>query len=181
MTVKAVALYSGGLDSILAREAAARQGVEVVCVWMSTCFQKPYIDVVKLGKGLSRLESDLSSRFKTCVAVLSVCEEFFHIMQDPAHGFGKNVNPCIDCKIAMMKRAKSYMNKIGASFIISGEVLGQRPMSQNREALKLIEREAGVEGLVLRPLCAQHLDETVPEQKGWVDRKKLYGDRKSVV
>lgn len=177
MPRRAVALFSGGLDSLLAVETVRKQGIEVVPVWICTCFQKPYVEMVKKGKDLKQLGAELSERSGFSITVLSVCKEFFHIMQDPPRGFGKNMNPCIDCKIVMLKRAKSYMAETGASFIITGEVLGQRPMSQNRDTLYVIEREAGAEGIVLRPLCAHHLEQTVPENEGWVDREQLFGFR----
>jgi len=95
------------------------------------------------------------------------------IIENPKYGYGKNANPCIDCKIAFLKAAKEYMEREGFDFIVTGEVVNQRPMSQNLPTLRLIEKEAGVEGLVLRPLSAKLLPPTIPEQKGWVDREKL--------
>ena len=100
-------------------------------------------------------------------------DEFLAIVNNPVHGYGSNMNPCIDCRILLYKKAKDLMQQEKASFIISGEVLGQRPMSQQRHTLNLIEKEAGLKGLVVRPLSAKLLDPTIPEQEGWIDREKL--------
>jgi len=105
--------------------------------------------------------------------VWNVSEEYLHVVKRPKHGYGRNMNPCIDCRIFMLKKTKAYMEESGASFIVTGEVLGQRPMSQRRDAMRLIEREAGLEGFILRPLSAQVLPATVPEKEGWIDREKL--------
>jgi tRNA U34 2-thiouridine synthase MnmA/TrmU len=105
--------------------------------------------------------------------VLNVSVEYLHVVKNPKHGYGSNMNPCIDCRIFMMKRAKAYMEKIGASFIVTGEVLGERPMSQRRDSMRLIEKEAGLDGLILRPLSARLLPASIPEKEGWVDREKL--------
>jgi len=105
--------------------------------------------------------------------VFNVSEEYLSVVKHPKHGYGSNMNPCIDCRIFMLKRAKAYMEASGAAFIVTGEVLGQRPMSQRRDAMRLIEKEAGLEGLILRPLSAKGLPVTIPEKEGWVDREKL--------
>jgi len=175
MGARAVMLFSGGLDSLLALEIVTRAGVEVTPLWMCTGFQVPYVAAVTAGGGLEDLERRLAADAGREVVVLPVWEEFGEVLAAPAHGFGRNMNPCIDCKIVMLKKAKSYMYSSGADFIVTGEVVGQRPMSQNRAALELIEREAGVEGLVLRPLSAALLPPTMPEERGWVRRHALYG------
>jgi tRNA U34 2-thiouridine synthase MnmA/TrmU len=105
--------------------------------------------------------------------VFNVSEEYLDVVKHPKHGYGSNMNPCIDCRIFMMKKAKAYMEEAGASFIVTGEVLGERPMSQRRDAMRLIEKEAGLDGLVLRPLSAKLLSASIPEKEGWVDREKL--------
>lgn len=105
--------------------------------------------------------------------VWNVSEEHLDVVKHPKHGYGSNMNPCIDCRIFILKKAKAYMGESGASFIVTGEVLGQRPMSQRRDAMRLIEKEAGLEGLILRPLSAHYLPITLPEKKGWIDRDKL--------
>ncbi len=105
--------------------------------------------------------------------VFNVSEEYLDVVRHPKHGYGSNMNPCIDCRIFILKKAKTYMEESGASFIVTGEVLGQRPMSQRRDAMRLIEKEAGLVGLILRPLSAQFLPITLPEKEGWIDRTKL--------
>jgi tRNA U34 2-thiouridine synthase MnmA/TrmU len=105
--------------------------------------------------------------------VFNVSEEYLHVVKHPKHGYGKNMNPCIDCRIFMLKKTKAYMEEVGAAFIVTGEVLGQRPMSQRKEAMRLIEKEGGLEGFILRPLSAKVLPTTIPEKEGWVDREKL--------
>jgi tRNA U34 2-thiouridine synthase MnmA/TrmU len=105
--------------------------------------------------------------------VFNVSEEYLEVVKHPKHGYGSNMNPCIDCRIFMLKKTKAYMELASASFIVTGEVLGQRPMSQRRDAMRLIEKEAGLDGFILRPLSAQFLPVTIPEKEGWVDREKL--------
>jgi tRNA U34 2-thiouridine synthase MnmA/TrmU len=105
--------------------------------------------------------------------VFNVSEEYLGVVKHPQHGYGRNMNPCIDCRIFMLKKAKAYMEESGAVFIVTGEVLGQRPMSQRKDAMHLIEKEAGLEGLILRPLSAKVLPTTIPEKEGWVDRERL--------
>jgi tRNA U34 2-thiouridine synthase MnmA/TrmU len=105
--------------------------------------------------------------------VFNVSEEYLDVVKHPKHGYGSNMNPCIDCRIFMLKKTKAYMEVASASFIVTGEVLGQRPMSQRRDAMRLIEKEAGLEGFILRPLSAKFLPVTIPEKEGWVDREKL--------
>jgi hypothetical protein len=105
--------------------------------------------------------------------VFDVTDEYLEILKKPEHGYGANINPCIDCKIFMLKKAKEYMSSVGASFLVTGEVLGQRPMSQRRDALNIIEKNAGVRGILLRPLSGKLLPPTIPEQEGIIDREKL--------
>lgn len=105
--------------------------------------------------------------------VFNVSEEYLDVVKHPKHGYGSNMNPCIDCRIFMLKKTKAYMEESGAAFVVTGEVLGQRPMSQRRDAMRLIEKEAGLAGLILRPLSAHFLPITLPEREGWVDREKL--------
>ncbi len=167
---KAVALYSGGLDSTLAILAVLRQGIEVKAVTFlnhfgcdisdrSSCSQNPFSAAGKFG-------------FEVKLSHLS--DKFMEIVKSPKFGHGKNMNPCMDCRILMLREARDFMEMTGADFIITGEVLGQRPMSQRRDALDIIDRETGMKGLVLRPLSAQLLKPTMPEERGIVDRAMLY-------
>ena len=159
--IKAVALFSGGLDSILAVKLIQEQGIEVKGV----NFKTPFFGLDKTFLVAKSLDMDLE--------IIDITQELLEILRNPKHGLGKNMNPCIDCHTLMFKKAGEYMTKIGASFILSGEVIGERPMSQNRNSLSIIERESGFEGRILRPLSALLLAETIPEKKGLVDRNKL--------
>jgi tRNA U34 2-thiouridine synthase MnmA/TrmU len=159
--IKAVALFSGGLDSILAVKLIQEQGIEV----RGVNFKTPFFGLSKTFAVIKNIDIDLE--------IIDITQELLEILRNPKHGFGKNMNPCIDCHSLMFKKAGEYMIKIGASFIISGEVLGERPMSQNRNSLNIIKRESGFEGRILRPLSALLLAETIPEKEGLVDRSKL--------
>ncbi|HZK39994.1 MAG TPA: tRNA 4-thiouridine(8) synthase ThiI [Atribacterota bacterium] len=159
--IKAVALFSGGLDSILAVKLIEEQGIKVKGV----NFKTPFFGPDKTFLAAKSLDMDLE--------IIDITQELLEILRNPKHGLGKNMNPCIDCHTLMIKKAGEYMAKIGASFILSGEVLGERPMSQNRNSLSIIERESGFEGRILRPLSALLLAETIPEKEGLVDRNKL--------
>jgi len=166
--MKAIALLSGGLDSSLAAKVVIEQGIELEALNFMTVF------------------CTCTTRGETCLAskkavqalgiplkVLNVSEEYLDVVKHPKHGYGSNMNPCIDCRIFMLKKARAYMEERGAAFIVTGEVLGQRPMSQRRDAMRLIEKEAELDGLILRPLSAKLLAASTPEKEGWVDREKL--------
>jgi hypothetical protein len=116
-----------------------------------------------------------AEEFGVPITVKNVTEEFLRVIENPRHGYGSNVNPCIDCRILLMRSARELMEEIGARFAVTGEVLGERPMSQRRDTMRLIEREAGLENLVVRPLCAHALDPSIPEREGWADREKFMG------
>lgn len=166
--MKAIALLSGGLDSTLAAKLILDQGIELEAINFVTVF------CTCTSRGSSCLASQKAvENLRIPLKVFNVSQEFLEVMKHPKHGYGSNLNPCIDCRIFMLKKAKAYMEFSGASFIVTGEVLGQRPMSQRREAMRLIEKEAGLEGLILRPLSAKFLPITIPEREGWVDREKL--------
>lgn len=166
--IKALALFSGGLDSILAARVIMEQGVEVEAIQFVTPFFNYHLldDVAGHQERMLRL-------YGIRVVVEDISPGYLQLLHNPLHGFGKNFNPCIDCKILMFSRAKEMLAERGASFLVSGEVLGQRPMSQRRDTLNVIERDSGTRSLLLRPLCAQLLNETLPELEGWVDRSKL--------
>src|SRR4030043_1699356 len=166
--MKAIALLSGGLDSTLATKMVLDLGIELEALNFLTVF----------CTGTTRGETCLASQkavnaLGIPLNVLNVSEEYLHVVKNPKHGYGSNMNPCIDCRIFMLKKAKAYMEEIGASFIVTGEVLGERPMSQRRDSMRLIEKEAGLDGFILRPLSAKLLPASVPETEGWVDREKL--------
>jgi tRNA U34 2-thiouridine synthase MnmA/TrmU len=166
--MKAIALLSGGLDSTLAAKVVIEQGVELEALNFMTVFY------TCTHRGATCLASQKAvDTLGIPLRVFNVSEEHLGVVKHPKHGYGRNMNPCIDCRIFMLKKAKAYMEESGAAFIVTGEVLGQRPMSQRKDAMRLIEREAGLEGLILRPLSANVLPITIPEKEGWVDRKKL--------
>ena len=168
MNRKALALLSGGLDSTLAIKLLLDQGVEVVAL----NFISPFCQCnSKTGCQLEARK--VVDKFGIDLKVIGLSKEYLEMVKNPVHGYGKNMNPCIDCRILMLKKTKEYMKEIDASFIITGEVLGQRPMSQRRDAMRVIEKEAGMEGLILRPLSARLLPPTIPEIEGIVDRERL--------
>ncbi len=119
----------------------------------------------------------MAKQLKIPLRTISLGEEYLAIMRKPKYGYGKNMNPCIDCRILMYKRAKIYTEEIGASFLFTGEILDERPMSQHKKALETIEKEAGLEGKIVRPLSAKLLPMTEAEEKGWIDREQLLGIR----
>lgn len=164
-TPDAVVLFSGGLDSILAARVLMAQGLRVRCLHcVSPFFGEP--GAVARWKRLYGVDVD----------VADVSQDFAALLRGrPAHGFGKAMNPCVDCKILLLGAARRHMEAVGAKFLASGEVLGQRPMSQRLDTLHLIPREAAVRGLLLRPLCALHLPPTEAEESGLVDRERLLG------
>ena len=164
--VKAISLLSGGLDSILATELIRRQGIEVICFNVKTPFGIPKKD----GTSEAKVAAD---QLQGPLVVLPVYADYIRMLRNPKHGYGKNLNPCVDCKIFILKKAKKYAKEIGADFLFTGEVLGERPMSQHYPALQTIAKEAGLQGKLLRPLSAKSLPQTVAEKKGLVDRNKL--------
>ena len=168
---KAVALFSGGLDSSLAILVVLKQNIEVTALMFLTHFGCDISD----RSSCSKDPYPVAERFGFAVKLSHLAGKFLDIVKDPKFGHGKNMNPCIDCRILMLREAKELMGMIGADFVVTGEVLGQRPMSQRRDTLNIIDREAGLKGYVLRPLCAKLLDPTIPEKSGLVDRNLLYG------
>ncbi|MCP4681567.1 MAG: tRNA 4-thiouridine(8) synthase ThiI [Desulfobacterales bacterium] len=159
--MKALCVFSGGLDSMLAACLIRAQGIDVLALF----FETPFFTSERPRK--SALSMDLP--FK----VVDITERHLEIVKHPKHGYGANANPCIDCHTLMFRVAGEMLEQEGASFILTGEVLGQRPMSQNRHSLSLIKSESGLDGLLLRPLSARHLPLTTPEKEGWVDRDLL--------
>jgi tRNA-specific 2-thiouridylase len=160
---KAMGLISGGLDSILAAKLLLEQGIDVVGI----SFVTPFFS----SQGAERAAKELG----VSLQVLDITEPHLAMLRHPQHGYGGNMNPCIDCHALMLREAGRMMEQSGADFLFTGEVLGQRPMSQNKDALRVVERESGYAGLILRPLSAQLLPETIPEKEGKVDRERLLG------
>jgi tRNA-specific 2-thiouridylase len=159
--MKALCVFSGGLDSMLAAELIRAQGIDVLALF----FETPFFTSEKAGKSARKI----GLSFK----VVNIAKRHLEIVKHPRHGYGNNMNPCIDCHALMFRIAGEMLEQEGAGFVFSGEVLGQRPMSQNKRSLSLIAVESGLEGLLLRPLSAKSLPPTIPEEKGWVIRDLL--------
>jgi tRNA-specific 2-thiouridylase len=173
--IKAIGLFSGGLDSMLAIKLIKDQGIEVHALQFRLGFE-----TLKIQRRMQHLEPEVSEaeieqQLGLHIQHLDVAAEFLRVVFDPQHGYGSTLNPCIDCKIFLLKKAKEYMETHGAHFVFTGEVLGQRPMSQHGETLRHIEKASGLGGYLLRPLSAQLFEPTIPEQQGWVDRARLLG------
>jgi tRNA-uridine 2-sulfurtransferase len=164
--MKAVALFSGGLDSTLAIKTILEQGIEVEALK----FTSPFCQCDRGGKCFS---IEAAEELGIPVKTIQKGNDYLELVAHPKFGYGSGMNPCIDCRIHMLKKAKEYAENAGAELIVTGEVLGQRPMSQHRAALRTIEKEAGLEGRLLRPLSAKCLPETQAERKGVVNREKL--------
>ncbi|MBI5440387.1 MAG: hypothetical protein HY900_04150 [Deltaproteobacteria bacterium] len=169
MSVKAIALLSGGLDSTLAVKLMLDQGIEVVAL----NFKTPFCNCTTKSSSCKHEAVRVAREFGIPVRVRFKGMEYLRLVERPKHGYGRGLNPCIDCRIFMHRAAVELMREEGASFLVTGEVLGQRPMSQRRDAIRVIERESGTEDLLLRPLSAHHFEPTLPEREGWVDRAKL--------
>ncbi|MFY9142147.1 argininosuccinate synthase domain-containing protein [Sulfuricurvum sp.] len=164
--MKAIALFSGGLDSTLAMKLIIDQGIEVIACNINTGFGSTKD---RLGH-MKNMCEQVGAEFRS----VDIRDEYIQeVLFSPKYGYGKNFNPCIDCHGKMFEVAKRKMEEWGASFLISGEVLGQRPMSQNRESLDKVLNLSNCDGLLLRPMSAQSLEPTIAELEGWVDREKL--------
>jgi tRNA-uridine 2-sulfurtransferase len=161
--VTALVLLSGGLDSLLAAKISQNQGVHLVGITFKSYFFDTSLPAQKQARELN-----------IPLAVSNISQAQLDKVLAPQHGYGAGLNPCFDCHLLMLKIAHWQMVDIGARFLVTGDVLGQRPLSQNRQALKIIDQESGLEGLVVRPLSAKLLPITIPEKKGWVDREKLF-------
>ncbi len=160
--LKAIALFSGGLDSILAVKIIEKQGVEVVPVH----FIHPFLQSNEYKK--------VKESLKINILEVDITDDFIEIIKHPKFGYGKNLNPCMDCKILYLKKAKEILEKMKADFIVTGDVVGQRPFSQRKEALNTIEKEAGVEGLIIRPLTQKNLKEHRLEDARILKRELFY-------
>lgn len=159
--VRALAMISGGLDSILAARLIKEQGIEVIGI----CFRSYFFN----EENAKRMTKQIGIRLE----VVDFSKEHFEMVKNPSHGWGKNMNPCIDCHSMMMRYSGELLEKFNADFIITGEVLNQRPMSQNKSALNIVKKQSGFSEKILRPLCAKNLDPTPMELNGLVDRERL--------
>lgn len=159
--VTGIGLFSGGLDSMLAVRLLQEQGIRTIAV----CFVTPFFGPEKARAAARHLGIALEE--------IDITEAHVAMLKNPRYGYGRNMNPCIDCHGLMFREAGALMQARGAQFLFSGEVLGERPMSQNKNSLRAVEKLSGFAGYILRPLSAQLLPETVPEQQGLVDRSRL--------
>jgi len=159
--IRAVGLLSGGLDSALAAKLLLEQGIDVIGLHLES--------PLSCRSDVRELAHDLG----ITLVVRAKGEEYLRLLRHPRWGYGRNMNPCVDCRLFMFQLARPVLEEHGAQFLFTGEVVGQRPMSQTRERMALIERQSGLEGLILRPLSARLLPETEPERRGWVDRSRL--------
>ena len=174
---KAVALISGGLDSLLAARLMLDQGIHVegINFYTGFCVEGHTHAIRKKDRKKPKRNNALWSAEQLGIKlhIIDIIEEYKDIVINPKHGYGANLNPCLDCKIFMVNKAKQWMEQHGFDFIITGEVIGQRPMSQRKDLLPVVVRESGADDRLLRPLCAKNLAATLPEREGWVDRDKL--------
>jgi tRNA U34 2-thiouridine synthase MnmA/TrmU len=166
---KAVALLSGGLDSTLAVKLMIDQGIDVTAVHFTNVF----CNCSPKTAGCKMHARKVAEDFAVPIIVIHKGMDYIKMVENPPHGHGSAMNACIDCRIYMLRKVKEMMPELGASFVITGEVLGQRPMSQQWHTIRLIEKESGLQDLILRPLSAQHFEPTLPEREGIVDRDKL--------
>lgn len=183
MGMKAVGMISGGLDSTIAACLMQRLGIEVLGVNFSTGFcltdhqrliaNFSPADSKRRSKKLRNEALRAGSDLRFPVEIIDISAEYLPVVTNPKYGYGSAMNPCIDCRIFMLSRAKKYMEEVGGSFVFTGEVLGQRPMTQHRNTLALIARQSGLGGLLMRPLSAKLLSPTIPETEGWVKRDEL--------
>ncbi len=175
---KAAALISGGLDSLLAARVMQEQGIHVegINFYTGFCVEGHTHAIRQKDRKKEKRNNALwvAEQLGIKLHIIDIVEDYKQVVLNPKHGYGANLNPCLDCKIFMVGRALAWIREKGFDFIITGEVIGQRPMSQRKQLLPVVARESGAEDLLLRPLCARNLPETLPEREGWVDRSRLY-------
>jgi len=178
---KAIALISGGLDSLLAVRVMQEQGIEVegINFYTGFCVEGHTHAIRNHDKDKQKRNNALwaAEQLGIKLHIVDVIEEYKDVLLNPKHGYGTNMNPCLDCKIFMVGKAVQWITenrKDGFDFIITGEVIGQRPMSQRKQTMPIVAKESGAEDILVRPLCAKNLPATKPELEGWIDREKMY-------
>ena len=167
--MKAVGLLSGGLDSTLAAQLMIEQGIKVHAI----NFTSPFCQCTPKSSCCASVVTAVRQLGDIQLQRVVLGDDYLHMIASPRHGYGRGMNPCLDCRIMKIRKAGEYMREIEASFLFTGEVLGQRPMSQHKRALALIDRNSGMGDLTVRPLSAHHFQPTLPEREGWIDRAKL--------
>ena len=179
--IRAVALISGGLDSMLAAKVVMEQGVHVEGINFFTGFcVEGHTHAIRAKRRATPKRNNalwVAEQLGIKLHIIDVIEEYKKVLLEPKHGYGRNLNPCLDCKIFMVGKALawSFMEEHAFDFVITGEVIGQRPKSQRRDTMGVIAKESGADDRLLRPLCARNLPPTLPEREGWVDREALHG------
>ena len=177
MSRKAVALISGGLDSMLAARLVQQQGVRVegINFYTGFCVEGHTHAIRKRDRGRVKRNNALwvAEQLGIRLHIIDIVEEYKDVVINPKYGYGANLNPCLDCKIFMVQKAQQWIEEHDFDFIVTGEVIGQRPKSQRKRFMPVIAQESGAEDRLLRPLCAQNLPPTLPEREGWVDRRQL--------
>ncbi len=168
--IKCLGLLSGGLDSNIAVRLMVKLGYDVTVL----NFMSPFCNCTrKQADSCKSTAHRIAEEMGLPIKTLFMGEEYINMLRAPKHGFGQGLNPCVDCRIMMFSQTKKVMEEMGAKFIFTGEVLSQRPMSQKRDRLAIIEREAGLKGLIVRPLSAALLEPTIPEKEGWINREEM--------
>ncbi len=175
---KAIALISGGLDSMLAVKVVQNQGiyVEGINFFTGFCVEGHTHAVRKRDQDKQKRNNALwvAEQLGIKLHIIDIVDEYKEILLNPAHGYGKHINPCLDCKTFMVKKAVEWVKEHDFDFLLTGEVVGQRPMSQRKDTMPVVARQSGSNELLVRPLCAKVLPETLPEREGWLKREKLY-------
>ncbi|MCB1860329.1 MAG: tRNA (5-methylaminomethyl-2-thiouridylate)-methyltransferase [Gammaproteobacteria bacterium] len=176
---KAVALISGGLDSLLAAKIVQDQGIHVAGINFFTgfCVEGHTHAIRKKGRDKPKRNNALwvAEQLGIKLHIVDIIEEYKQVVFNPRYGYGANLNPCLDCKIFMVRKAHQWCQQHGFDFIVTGEVVGQRPMSQRKDTMPVVADRSGAEDRLLRPLSAKNLPPTLPEREGWIDRDKLLG------
>nr|VFK65307.1 MAG: tRNA U34 2-thiouridine synthase MnmA/TrmU, contains the PP-loop ATPase domain [Candidatus Kentron sp. UNK]VFK71490.1 MAG: tRNA U34 2-thiouridine synthase MnmA/TrmU, contains the PP-loop ATPase domain [Candidatus Kentron sp. UNK] len=175
---KAIALISGGLDSMLAAKVILAEGCHVEGINFYTGFcVEGHTQAIRSRKSKTPKRNNalwVAEQLGIYLHIVDVSEEYKDVLLNPRYGYGAHMNPCLDCKCFMVRKAREWMQAHGFDFIVTGEVVGQRPKSQRRDTLPIVARESGADARLLRPLCAKHLPPTLPEQAGWVNREHLF-------
>jgi tRNA-specific 2-thiouridylase len=175
---KAVALISGGLDSMLAARVMLEQGIQVqgINFYTGFCVEGHTHAIRKRDRQRPKRNNALwvAQQLGIKLHIVDIVEEYKDVVLNPRHGYGAHLNPCLDCKIFMVRKALEWIGAHRFDFIITGEVIGQRPMSQRKDTMPVVARESGARDLLVRPLCARNLPPSLPEREGWVDRERLY-------
>ena len=175
---KAVALISGGLDSLLAARVVMEQGVHVegINFYTGFCVEGHTHAIRRKDRARPKRNNALwvAETLGIKLHIVDIIEEYKQVVINPKHGYGANLNPCLDCKIFMVNKAREWIDANGFDFIVTGEVIGQRPMSQRRDTMPVVARDSGAADRLVRPLCARNLPPTLPEQEGWLERERLH-------